>query len=332
MVDEAQLHCYSMIIQQVVVRIKGENIKKRGLFMAVLKVEHLTKDYGENKGIFDVSFEIEQGEVFGFLGPNGAGKTTTIRHLLGFSKPQSGKTSILGLNAWKKPKEIQRKLGYLPGEIAFPSDMKGTQFIKYIADMRGLTDMKKANKLIKQFELDPSGDIKRMSKGMKQKIGIVCAFMHDPEILILDEPTSGLDPLMQATFIQLIREEKENGKSILMSSHMFEEVEGTCDRIGIIKGGNLITIVDPKNIRHAEIKTFKIEFINHENFEFMTKQRFTIIETKPENNQVIIDIDDAEINELLMALSKCKVKYISEIKRTLEDYFMKYYEGGNGNV
>ena len=187
--------------------------------MSVLKVEHLTKDYGEGKGVFDVSFEIEQGEVFGFLGPNGAGKTTTIRHLLGFSRPQSGRTSVLGLDSWRKPKEIQRRLGYLPGEIAFPDDMKGRQLIKYIADMRGLTDMTKTDKLLKLFELDPSGDTKRMSKGMKQKIGIVCAFMHDPDILILDEPTSGLDPLMQATFIELIREERDNGKSILMSSH-----------------------------------------------------------------------------------------------------------------
>jgi len=300
--------------------------------MAALKVEHLTKDYGEGKGIFDVSFEIERGEVFGFLGPNGAGKTTTIRHLLGFSKPQSGKTSILGLNAWVNPKQIQRNLGYLPGEIAFPSDMKGTQFIKYIADMRGLTDMTKANKLIKQFELDCSCDLNRMSKGMKQKIGIVCAFMHNPDVLILDEPTSGLDPLMQSTFIDLIRKEKENGKSILMSSHMFEEVEGTCDRVGMIKGGKLITIVDPKDIRHGQTKTFKIEFVNHIDFDSMIKENFFILEKKSENNQITLDIDDDKINELLLALSNRKVKFISEIKRTLEDYFMKYYEGGNRNV
>lgn len=300
--------------------------------MSVLKVEHLTKDYGKSKGVFDVSFEIEQGEVFGFLGPNGAGKTTTIRHLLGFSRPQSGKTTILGFDAWEKPKEIQRKLGYLPGEIAFPNDMTGTQFIKYIADMRALNDMAKANKLIKQFELDPSGELKRMSKGMKQKIGIVCAFMHDPDVLILDEPTSGLDPLMQATFIELIRTERENGKSILMSSHMFEEVEETCDRIGMIKGGKLIATVKPKDIRRSEIKTFKIEFISLEDFQSMIKENFSIREIKPKIRQIIIDINDAGINELFMALSKRKVKFISEIKHNLEEYFMKYYEGGNNNV
>jgi len=171
-----------------------------------------------------------------------------------------------------------------------------------------------------------------MSKGMKQKIGIVCAFMHDPAILILDEPTSGLDPLMQATFVELIRVEKENGKSILMSSHMFDEVEGTCDRIGMIKGGKLIATVNPKDIKRSETKTFKIEFIHHEDFKSMLNESFFIIDSKPEISQVILNIDDDGINELLMALSKRKVKFISEIKHNLEEHFMKYYEGGNHNV
>lgn len=300
--------------------------------MSVIKAQHLTKDYGQNKGVFDVSFEVNQGEVFGFLGPNGAGKTTTIRHLLGFLKPQSGEASIMGIDAWQKPKEIQKHLGYLPGEIAFPNDMKGTQFIRYMADMRGLRDMSKAEKLIKMFTLDPSGDLKRMSKGMKQKIGIVCAFMHEPEILILDEPTSGLDPLMQATFVELIQSEKQQGKSILMSSHMFEEVENTSDRIGMIKGGRLISIVSPKDIRHGENKTYKIEFLNPDDFASIQKEPFTIRESRAESNQVVIDIHDEDINGLLLVLSKCKVKFISEIKHTLEEHFMEYYEGGNGNV
>lgn len=299
--------------------------------MSVLKVEHLTKDYGENKGVFDVSFAIEQGEVFGFLGPNGAGKTTTIRHLLGFSRPQSGKTSVMGMDCWEKPKEIQRKLGYLPGEIAFPVEMKGIQLIKHIAGMRGFTDITKANRLINQFGLDPSGDIDRMSKGMKQKLGIVCAFMHDPEILILDEPTSGLDPLMQATFIELIHAEKKNGKSILMSSHMFDEVEDTCDRVGIIKRGRIVATVNPKEIRHTERKTFKIEFSTHEDFESMLKETFTLKEIRPENRQLLLDIEDAQTNELLSALSKRKVKYISEIKHTLEEHFWGYYEGDDSH-
>lgn len=299
--------------------------------MSVLKVEHLTKDYGSSRGVFDVSFEVEQGEVFGFLGPNGAGKTVTIRHLLGFIRPQSGKTFINGLDCWKNTKDIQRKIGYLPGEINFPNDMTGTQLIRFLADMRGITDMTKVKKLKEQFDLDTSIDLKRMSKGMKQKIGIICAFMHNPEILVLDEPTSGLDPLMQSVFVDLVREEKQNGRSIFMSSHMFEEVEGTCDRVGIIKHGRMVTTVAPKEIRHADRKTFKIEFLIASDFESMSKEPFIIKELKPENSQIVLDIDDAQINELLSALSKRRVKFISEIKHGLEEYFMGYYNGDEVN-
>jgi ABC-2 type transport system ATP-binding protein len=299
--------------------------------LSVLKVEHLTKDYGKGKGVFDVSFEVEQGEVFGFLGPNGAGKTVTIRHLLGFLRPQRGKTSIVGLDCWKNSKDIQRKIGYLPGEISFPSDMTGTQLIKFLADMRGLKDMTKVKKLTEQFKLDASGDLKRMSKGMKQKIAIICAFMHNPEILVLDEPTSGLDPLMQSVFVDLVRAEKQNGNSIFMSSHMFEEVENTCDRVSIIKQGRIVATVTPKDIRHAERKTFKIEFLNASDFESMCKETFQLKELRPENNQIVLDIDDAQINELLAALSKRRVKFISEIKHGLEEYFMGYYNGGETN-
>jgi ABC-2 type transport system ATP-binding protein len=299
--------------------------------LSVLKVEHLIKDYGKGKGVFDVSFEVEQGEVFGFLGPNGAGKTVTIRHLLGFLKPQSGKTYIKGLDCWKNPKDIQRKIGYLPGEISFPSDMTGTQLIKFLADMRGLKDMTMVKKLSEQFNLDTSCDLQRMSKGMKQKIAIICAFMHNPEILVLDEPTSGLDPLMQSIFVDLIHGEKQNGKSIFMSSHMFEEVENTCDSVCIIKQGRIVATVNPKDIRRSERKTFKIEFLNANDCESMRNEAFTLKEWRPENNQIVIDIDDARINELLSALSKRRVKFISEIKHGLEEYFMGYYNGGETN-
>jgi ABC-2 type transport system ATP-binding protein len=295
--------------------------------LSVIRVEHLTKDYGSGKGVFDVSLEIEEGEVFGFLGPNGAGKTTTLRHLLGFLKPQNGKTSIRGLDCWKNPKDIQRKIGYLPGEINFPNDMTGTQLIRFLAEMRGLTDMRKMKKLTERFELDPSGELKRMSKGMKQKMGITCAFMHDPEILVLDEPTNGLDPLMRMGFLDLVGEEKQKGRSILMSSHMFEEVENTCDRVGIIKRGKMVATVAPNEIKHAERKTFKIEFLSAADFESMRKENFTIKEVKPENNQIILDIDDAQINQLISVLGKRDVKFISEIKHDLEEYFMNYYKG-----
>jgi ABC-2 type transport system ATP-binding protein len=295
--------------------------------MPVITVEHLTKDYGAGRGVFDVSFVVEQGEAFGFLGPNGAGKTTTIRHLLGFSKPKGGRTSISGFDCWKHPDLVQRKIGYLPGEINFPNDMTGIQLLRFVSEMRRIADITKAKELMQRFDLNPSGELKRMSKGMKQKMAITCAFMHDPEILVLDEPTSGLDPLMRSVFLGLIREEKKNGRSILISSHMFEEVEDTCDRVGIIKQGRMIATVLPSDIKHPKKKTFKIEFSNTMDFTSMIAEGFVIKESRSDNNQVLVDIEDARINELIAALSKRRVKFISEIKHNLEEYFMDYYKG-----
>jgi len=232
----------------------------------VISVQNLTKDYGHGRGNFDVSFSVKRGEVFGFLGPNGAGKTTTIRHLLGFSKPQSGSTAIMGIDCWAKPEDVQKHLGYVAGEIAFPEGMQGWQFLKQIIDMRklGQAGIDRAKELCEFFKLNTNAKLKRMSKGTKQKIALVVAFMHDPEILILDEPTSGLDPLMQARFVELIEREKSRGKTILMSSHMFDEVEKTCDRVAIIKQGRVIAETDLKNIddktrKKYEVKKFSLE-------------------------------------------------------------------------
>jgi ABC-2 type transport system ATP-binding protein len=219
---------------------------------SVIKVKNLTKDYGMGRGVFDVSFDVKKGEVFGFLGPNGAGKSTTIRHLLGFIKPQSGGTEILGVDCWVDPSEVQKHLGYVAGEIAFPDNTSGWKFISQIAEMRGI-DLKRAQELCEYFGLKAQGELKRMSKGMKQKIALVIAFMHNPDIIILDEPTSGLDPLMQAKFCELVAAEKAKGKTILMSSHMFNEVESTCDRVAIIKAGKIVAEVDLKNVeQHKE--------------------------------------------------------------------------------
>ena len=257
---------------------------------------------------------MREGEVFGFLGPNGAGKTTTIRHLLGFIKPQSGTSTILNLDCWNKSKEIQKHLGYLPAEIAFPENMTGTQLIQHAAKIRGLRDMNKANQLIKMFGLDPSVLIKRMSKGMKQKVGIVCAFMHDPQILILDEPTTGLDPLMQSEFVKLINQEKQEGKSILMSSHLFEEIEETCDRIAMIKQGKIITEMICQDLKHYDNTKFRITFQDIHSLYSVRKENFNFIESNEEDLTVIVEINDNQINELIQALSMRKIASIREMK------------------
>jgi ABC-2 type transport system ATP-binding protein len=299
--------------------------------MAVINVDHLTKDYGSNKGVFDVSFDVESGETFGFLGPNGAGKTTTIRHILGFSKPQTGSTRVSDLNSWEKPEVIQKDLGYLPGEIAFPEGMTGMDLFKMMADLRGMKDLGKADYLINKFQLDPSGLVKKMSKGMKQKTAIVAAFMNDPKILVLDEPSTGLDPLMQDVFIDLIMEEKTAGKTILLSSHMFEEVEGTCDRIALIKQGRLLTTVAPKDLKFADNKTYKIEFKTGDDCLRMSHEPLNFLEINSKKNQVRVSVKDENINEFFMILTKYDMKYMAEIKTTLRDYFMKYYKKNNGN-
>ena len=297
----------------------------------IIKVMNLTKDFGQNRGCFDVSFSVQKGEVFGFLGPNGAGKTTAIRHLLGFSKPQEGECEILGLNCWKYPEKIQEHLGYLAGEIAFPDNMTGWQFIKQIAYMRKV-DLKKAEELCEYFQLKPHGELKRMSKGMKQKTALVIAFMHDANIIILDEPTSGLDPLMQAKFCELIKSEKEKGKTILMSSHMFEEVEKTCDRVAIIKQGKIIAEAKMKDIEHKKDKEFEVRFKQKVDAETFTKFGFEFTEINLEKNRVRIMIHDDQINEFLKVINNYKLEYISEIKFTLERYFMNYYkEEGESN-
>lgn len=226
--------------------------------MNVINIQNLTRDYNSGKGIFDVSIQVKKGEVFGFLGPNGAGKTTTIRHLMGFIKPKTGNCQIDGLDCWKKRDEIQKKLGYIPGEINFFDDMTGKEFLKFVSAYRKIGKNNRIQEMLDRFELDPKGKIKKMSKGMKQKLGIAAAFMHDPDILILDEPTSGLDPLMQNRFIELIGEEKKKGKTILLSSHMFEEVERTCDRIGIIRNGKLLTIDSIETLRARHMHTYTV--------------------------------------------------------------------------
>ena len=222
--------------------------------MSIIEIDKLTKDYGDNKGIFDLTFEVKEGEVFGYLGPNGAGKTTTIRHLMGFLTPDKGSSQILGMDSRTRSAHIMKDLGYLPGEIAFFDGMKGFEFLNFMSEMKGLTDTSLRDKLVDMFQLDTRGKIRKMSKGMKQKIGIVCAFMHNPKVLILDEPTSGLDPLMQKTFTDLILEEKSKGKTILMSSHSFEEIERTCDRVAIIRQGQLVALENIHDLRKKEEK------------------------------------------------------------------------------
>jgi ABC-2 type transport system ATP-binding protein len=293
----------------------------------MLEVNQLTKKFKNGKGIFDVSFSIKKGEVFGFLGPNGSGKSTTIRHIMGFMKPDAGFVRVNGLDTWKKQGEVQKYIGYLPGEIAFFEGMTGKTFLEFMADMQGAKDKSKRDDLIERLQLDVNTPIRKMSKGMKQKIGIVAAFMHDPEVLILDEPTSGLDPLMQKVFIQLVLEEKAKGKTFLMSSHSFPEIERTCDRAAIIKEGQVIAVKDIHELQSMQRKLFEVTFINTSDADAFLKSGLHV--ESHGGNRVRVAIQ-GNYDQFLEETAKYHVRNIDVFTQNLEDIFMNYYESKGG--
>ena len=295
--------------------------------MSIIAVNHLTKDYGHGRGVFDISFTVQEGQVFGFLGPNGAGKTTTIRHLMGFSRPQSGYTHILSKDSWTQHQQIKNHVGYLPGEISLPDHLTGAGFIKEMAALRNIHDLAYAKTLTERFALDTSIKLKRMSLGTRRKLAIVTAFLHDPAVLLLDEPTGGLDPLMQDNFIQFVKEEKARGKTILLSSHIFAEVDATCDHIAIIKEGKLADTFDANQLKHNPRKEWKIEFENLAELERFCQTATGIVsQVKKERNQAHVVFHDKDANQFMSTLAQHKVNFFSEIKFTLEDYFMKFYD------
>lgn len=287
----------------------------------VIEIRDLTKDYGAGRGIFNENLDIREGEMVGFVGTNGSGKTTTIRNILGFIRPTSGSVKVNGLSPWENASEIAKLVGYVPGEIAFPDLPNGIDFLKCQAEFYGLKDMTYANELIERLQLDPRANLKRMSKGMKQKTALVAALMNDAPIIILDEPTTGLDPLMRVTFLDIIKKEHEKGKTIFMSSHMFEELETTCDRVALINDGHIIDVADMNDIRRRPVKDFKIEFNSDADYKKFQKAGYEIVRLQDEYDQVTIRIAVERTGELLKTLTGYDVKFISELPYTLEKHF-----------
>ncbi|WP_332310676.1 ABC transporter ATP-binding protein [Alkalibacter mobilis] len=292
----------------------------------MIKVDNVTLQYSNGKGIFDVDFEVNEGQVMGYLGPNGSGKTTTIRALLGFMKPNKGACTINGMDCIKDAPEIQKNLGYIPGEIAFLDGMNGDEFLKFMCDMRGTKDLKLQKQLLEMFDLNPKGKIKKFSKGMKQKLGIVTAFMHDPEILILDEPTSGLDPLMQNRFIELIMEEKTRGKTILMSSHIIEEVEKTCDTVAIIRNGRIVKQSDVGFLKSTQRKGFIISTDNLESaVQILNGAGFENLSVVGKNIEIFVAVD--QIDRLVKTISNFTISDITFKSQSMEEIFIQFYNG-----
>lgn len=292
----------------------------------IIKVEHLTKDYGKGRGIFDFNFSVRKGEVLGLVGTNGSGKTTTVRNLMGFIHPNCGNVTISGMDCCKKAAEIKKLVGYIPGQIDFPDVGTGTNFLKIQADFLGITDLAYMNKLLDIFKLDATADLNRMSKGMKQKTAIVAAFMAQPDIYILDEPSTGLDPMMRDQLIRLIQEQKAKGKTVFMSSHIFKELEETCDRVLFINNGNMINLVDRAQYDANIDKQYRIGFSNEQEYRCFMKKDFHIKKSNDKYFHVSITINDKDINELFKALSEYAVRYINYQPYSLEWYYTNIIE------
>lgn len=292
-----------------------------------IEVVNLVKDYGHNRGVFDISFKINSGDCFGFLGPNGAGKSTTIRHLMGFSKPDSGKCLISNKDPLKYHDEIFSFVGYLPGEIALPQSLTGEEFFKMQVHLKNVQDLNFANNIIKRFNVVLDIRCSEMSLGMKRRLAILNCFMNDPDILILDEPTSGLDLNMQQEFVNFINEEKKRGKTILFSSHLFNEVHDTCNRIAIIKDGKIVSEFNEQDFLKSSVKTYLITFSTlHGLNGFLRNFKYINEKIIDENNLTLkITFDVKHSNEFLKILTRYKIYDMKEIKETLEDKFLSFY-------
>jgi ABC-2 type transport system ATP-binding protein len=243
--------------------------------------------------------------------------------LMGFMKPDDGSSSINDLDCWAKSAEVQKLIGYLPGEIVFLEGMNGLDFLTLMQKMRKHNMTQKRDELIERFQLDVKTPIRKMSKGMKQKVGIIAAFMHDPEVLILDEPTSGLDPLMQRVFIDLILEEKQKNKTILMSSHSLQEIERTCDSAGIIKDGRLVALEDIHSLRTVQRRVFEVKVKKESDIETIHQSE---LQTEVMGKKTVHITVQGNDQEFIQLLSRCEVEHVDTRPQDLEDIFMHYYD------
>lgn len=287
--------------------------------MNVIETSNLTKFYGKIKGVENLTFSVKKGEIFGFLGPNGAGKTTTIRTLLGYLHPTRGTATIFGKNIVENNVEIKKEVAYIPGDLNIYGHLTGKQFLDYFASLRN-REMILLDELLEIFEVPLERKVKGYSKGMKQKLGIIQAFMDDPEMVIMDEPTSGLDPLLQQKFYDFILKQKKKGRTMFFSSHVLAEVDKICDRIGIIRNGELIALEDVETLKHKKGKKIRVKI----------KEKTDLFHG-PKDMKVrdgwIEFIATDKIDSWIKKLSKFTIIDLEINDFALEDIFIHYYEG-----
>ena len=293
---------------------------------AVIETQSLSKRYGSSRGIDDLSLRVEAGEVFGFLGPNGAGKTTTIRTLLDLLHPTSGSARIFGLDSRRDSRAIRARLGNLPGEFAYEDHMTGRDLLRLFADLRGMDGLGTAQDLAERFEADLSRPLRELSRGNRQKVGLIQALFHEPELLILDEPTGGLDPLMQEEFLTVVGEQRDRGATVFLSSHELDEVERICDRVGIIREGRLVAIEDVEEMRGRAYRTVTVRFaqpVDTAELEGLPGVERVERDGTTLRFRVLGDLDAA-----IKALARHPVADLEITRPTLEELFLTYYDRG----
>lgn len=295
-----------------------------------LEIKRLTKRYNAQHGVFGIDLTVPTGEVFGFLGPNGAGKSTTINTVLDILRPTEGSVRILGLDAHKQAKAAHSRLGYLSGDMETDPSLTGKQYLKYVAHLRGNVDRQRIAELTQRLKADVSTKIKHLSRGSKQKIGLIAALMHDPELLILDEPTSGLDPLIQTEFNSIIREHKAQGKTAFISSHVLSEVQTTCDRVGFIRDGRLVDVSTLDALIEKAPRRVTVRFKDAPPVESLEKLAGAHDLHRHDSNMVTF-LFKGDVNELLKLLGKHTLQNVQIAESDLEELFMSYYRNREGS-
>ena len=291
--------------------------------MNVIEINHLTKTYGKSRGITDISFHVEEGEIFGFIGPNGAGKSTTIRTLLSLIYPTSGSATIFGKDTVQFAPEIKKEIGYLPSEVFYYDNMKVKDLLKYSASFYKKDCRKRIKELAEIMDLDLNKKIDDLSLGNKKKVGIVQGLLHEPKLIILDEPTSGLDPLMQQKFFELLEQENKKGATILFSSHILSEVQRLCNRVAIIKEGKIVTVEKISTLQENNYKKFKVETKIPLDSNYFNISGVNNLEIK---ENIMSFLFRGNINAIMKKIADIELANLWIEEPDLEEIFMHYYE------
>jgi ABC-2 type transport system ATP-binding protein len=300
----------------------------REMAVAAIRTSKLSKDYGLGRGLFELDLEVAQREVFGYLGPNGSGKSTTIRLLMDMIRPTSGGAHIFGLDCRRDSVAVKRKVGYLPGDMPQFGSLRGKEVVAYLGGMRGGADPQVVRAIAERFDLDLSRRFREYSTGNKRKLGILLAFMHRPELLILDEPTSGLDPLNQHEFYTLLRETRDAGATVLLSSHILSEVEHVCDRVGILRAGRLVRVAELEDLHHIRAHRVEVVFAPGERVPETAIRSATGVEDVKVDGQRVTCTVRGSFDSLFHAIRDAKVTDLVSTEPSLEEIFLSYYSEG----